>query len=115
MERELNYFCLQRMETNHCPLFQSDTRKGVSSVYALAKKIIIKLVSNVCDSHLSSHEVHEVRKYLRLHLPSVILTDLLSDMIPTDKWKFPCATSRQILKCGLHSECALGKDYIEIL
>lgn len=104
------------MDTNHFPLFQSDARKSVSSLYAVAKKIIIKLVSNVCHSYLSrrGREVHEVRKYLR-HLPSVILTDLLRDMIPTDKWKFPCARSTQILECRKHPECALGKDYIAIL
>ena len=48
-------------------------------------------------------------RYLRKNLPAFILTDLLKSIVPasTDKWRFSCASSRELLHCRVHPECQL--------
>ena len=46
---------------------------------------------------------------MRKHLPAFILTDLLTTVVPasTDKWRFSCASTRELLQCRVHPECQL--------
>ena len=48
-------------------------------------------------------------RYLRKNLPAFIITDLLKTIVPasTDKWRFSCASSRELLHCRVHPECQL--------
>ena len=91
-----------------CAMFPPIARKDVPSLYSASKKKTIKIISEVCErDRLQSNDVFKMRKYIRSNLPAVIITDILSEMIPSDKWRFPCSSSKEILECRIHSECSL--------
>ena len=98
------------MEFEQSPLFPLDSRKCVPRLYSLSKKKTKEILSEVCKINLRSEEVRRVRRYLRSNLSHLIITDIMSVLVPSDKWKFPCAQSNEILECRIHPECALGKD-----
>jgi len=93
------------------PMFPPRARKSASSLYSSSKKVSTKLLvqfikSSKCEKE---HNVRKVRKYIRQSLPAVILTDMLGSLVPgpSDKWKFPCAQTRDRLHCKMHPECEL--------
>jgi len=93
------------------PMFPTKARKSASSLYTCSKKVVNKLLVGFITSPLCEREraVRKVRKYIRQHLPAVILTDMLSCMVPSpaDKWRFPCVVTRDRLHCRMHQECEL--------
>jgi len=93
------------------PMFPTKARKSASTLYTCSKKVVNKLLVGFITSPLCEKEraVRKVRKYIRQHLPAVILTDMLYCMVPTtqDKWRFPCVVTTDRLHCRMHQECEL--------
>jgi len=93
------------------PMFPVHSRKSVSSLYHTSRRATARLVSGFCDGPHADVKlaVSIVRRYMRKNLPAFILTDLLSTIVPasTDKWRFSCASSRELLHCRVHPECQL--------
>eukprot|EP00092_Neocalanus_flemingeri_P003022 GFUD01003231.1.p1 GENE.GFUD01003231.1~~GFUD01003231.1.p1 ORF type:complete len:621 (-),score=171.92 GFUD01003231.1:623-2485(-) len=93
------------------PMFPPRARKCASSLYTCAKKVSTRLLVQFINSSMYEREqsVRKVRKYIRQSLPAVILTDILSSMVPvpSDKWRFPCAATLDRLHCKMHPECEL--------
>ena len=97
------------MENDNQPLFPLHARKSVPSLYRKSKKKTIRMLSEVCRHESLHHQrVKGLRKYLAL-LPAIIQTDIMADMVPADRWRFPCVASQEILECRIHPECALGR------
>ena len=94
-----------------CAMFPLVARKEVPSLYSGSKKKTIKIISEICErDRLRPEDIFKMRKYIRSNLPGVIITDILSEMVPSDKWRFPCCSSKEILECRIHSECSLVFD-----
>jgi len=93
------------------PMFPTRARKSAASLYTCSKKVVIKLLVGFISSPLCERElaIKKVRRYIRQHLPAVILTDMLHCMVPSlaDKWKFPCVVTKDRLHCRMHPECEL--------
>ena len=88
------------------PMFPPRARKCASSLYSCSKKVSNRMLVKFITSPMS---VRKVRKYIRQSLPAVILTDMLSSLVPSpsDKWRFPCAVTQDRLHCRMHPECEL--------
>ena len=77
-------------------IIPNNKNQCVPTLYTLTKnrmklRLIHFIKSSACESN---HLVHTVRKYIRHHLPGVILADLLTMMLPSqDKWLFSCTTT----------------------
>jgi len=100
------------MEILHSnPMFPACARKNVCTLYNFARRSTTKLLSRFCDSSKcdSISAVDAVRRYTRKHLPAVILTDILSNLVPasTDRWRFSCISTTDLLQCKIHPECQL--------
>ena len=96
-----------------CAMFPSVARKDVPSLYSAAKKKTIKILSYICSYSYMEEDIFKMRKYIRRNLPAVIINDILSEMIPNDKWRHPCSSSKEILECRIHPECSLVYQSLE--
>ena len=97
-------------------MFPNNKNQCAPTLYTLAKNKMKTLLVNFIKSAAceSDHSVHTVRKYIRHHLPGVILADLLTMMVPSqDKWLFPCTLTTTRLHCINHSECDLVYTRLE--
>ena len=93
------------------PMFPPRARKCASSLYSSSKKVSNRMLVKFITSPMCEREqsVRKVRKYIRQSLPAIILTDMLSSLVPSpsDKWRFPCAVTQDRLHCRMHPECEL--------
>ena len=73
--------------------FPAGLRKNAPSRYENCIQTILHHTSQMCQNNndLTPREVKEFRKYFRQRLPSLILTDLLDRILPSDPWSHPCA------------------------
>jgi len=93
------------------PMFPTCARKSVTSLSLTSKRATARLISEFCDGPHCDRKtaVSIVRRYIRKNLPAFLITDLLAAIVPasTDKWRFSCASSRELLHCRVHPECQL--------
>lgn len=105
------------------PMFPSVARKSAESLYELSKTAAVNLVKSFLHRHPIYHglawpfeaNVHQFRRYFRQRLPAHILTDILSTIIPRDKWMFPCLDSKDRVNCKIHWECNIVFNRMEQL
>ena len=89
--------------------FPAGLRKNAPSRYENCIQTILHHTSQMCQNNndLTPREVKEFRKYFRQRLPSLILTDLLDRILPSDPWSHPCAVAPLLVHCKMHWECRL--------
>ena len=96
---------------NQNPIFPRNARKNVGSLYNISCKTTTKILSEFINSRKSRNRrsVQKVRRYLRKHLPAMILTKLISSIIPaaSDRWRFSCVSAKDLINCTQHPECGL--------
>jgi len=105
------------------PMFPTIARKSPGSLYLLSKTAAVFLVKSFLNRHPIYHghpwpfqgNVHQFRRFFRQRLPAHILTDILSTIIPRDKWLFPCVDTKDRLNCKIHWECNIVFNRMEQL
>ena len=96
---------------NQNPIFPRNARKNVGSLYNISCRTTTKILSEFINSRKSRNRrsVQKVRRYLRKHLHAMILTKLISSIIPaaSDRWRFSCVSAKDLINCTQHPECGL--------
>jgi hypothetical protein len=91
-------------------MFPRHMRRSPLSLATLAQNSLVSSLSKLIKdlpSQAFNRACPQVRKWLNDGLTSELHTSMLAQMLPRDKWKFPCLDAKDRLHCQVHKECQI--------